>query len=62
MLRRKNTQSKRGPLGEEPPTSAWKITRMEQAAREAKGTFLEQVDTKGKEVINRWEQEVNTKH
>jgi hypothetical protein len=61
MVRRKNTQSKRGPQGEELPTSARKITRMEQAAREAKGTFLEQVDTKGKEVIDRWEREVNTK-
>jgi hypothetical protein len=34
---------------------------MEQAAREAKGTFLEQVDTKGKAFIDRWEQEFNTK-
>jgi len=34
---------------------------MEQAAKEAKGTFLEQVDTKGKEVIDKWEREVNTK-
>jgi hypothetical protein len=34
---------------------------MELAAREAKGTFIEQVDTKGKEVIDRWEREVNTK-
>jgi hypothetical protein len=62
MVRRKNTQSKRGPQGEELPISARKITRMEQAAREAKGTFLEQVDTKGKAVIDIWEREVNTKH
>jgi hypothetical protein len=61
MVRTKNTQSKRGPQGEELPTSARKITRMEQAAREAKGTFLKQVDTKGKAVIDRWEREVNTK-
>jgi hypothetical protein len=61
MVRRKNTQSKRGPPKVEPPTSARKITRMEQVAREAKCTFLEQVDTKGKEVIDKWEQEVNTK-
>jgi hypothetical protein len=46
MVRMKNTQSNRGPQGEELPTSAWKITRMEQAAREAKGIFLEQVNTK----------------
>jgi hypothetical protein len=30
-------------------------------AREAKGTFLEQVDTKGKVVIDRWEREFNNK-
>jgi len=41
MVRRKNTQSKRGPQGEELLISAQKITRMEKAAREAKGTFLE---------------------
>jgi len=62
MVRRKNTQSKRGSLGEELPTSTRKITRMEQATREAKSTFLEQVDTKSKEVIDRWEREVKTKH
>jgi hypothetical protein len=57
----KNTQSKRGPQGEALPTSARKITRVEQAAREAKGTFLTQVDPKGKAVIDRWEREVNNK-
>jgi hypothetical protein len=61
MVRMKKTQSKRGPQGEELPTSAQKITRMEHVAREAKGTFLEKVDTKGKEIIDRWEREVNTK-
>jgi hypothetical protein len=40
MVQMKKTHSKRGPQGKEPPTSAWRITRMEQAAREAKGTFL----------------------
>jgi len=33
---------------------------MEQAARESKGTFLTQVDPKGKAIINRWEREINT--
>jgi hypothetical protein len=33
---------------------------MEQAAREAKGTFFMQVDPKGKAIINRWEREINT--
>jgi hypothetical protein len=55
MVRMKNTQSKRGPQGEELPTSAQNITRMEQATREAKGTFLVQVDPKCKVVIDRWE-------
>jgi hypothetical protein len=61
MVRMKNTQSKGGPQGEELPTSTRKITRMEQEAKEAKGTFLEQFETKGKVVIDRWEREVNTK-
>jgi hypothetical protein len=60
MVRMKKTHSKRGPQGKEPPTSARRITRMEQAAREAKGTFLTQVDPKGKAIINRWEREINT--
>jgi hypothetical protein len=30
-------------------------------AREAKGTFLEQVDTKGKAVIDKWERELKNK-
>jgi hypothetical protein len=55
MIIMKNTQRKRGPQGEELPTSARKITRMEQAAREAKGTFLVQVDPKGKAIIDKWE-------
>ena len=51
----------RAPQGEELPTSARKITRMELTAREAKSIFLEKVDTKGIAFIDRWEQEVNTK-
>jgi hypothetical protein len=61
MVRMNNTQSKRPPQGKELPMSTWKITRMEQATREAKGTFHEQVDPKGSMVIDRWEREVNTK-
>jgi hypothetical protein len=34
---------------------------MEQAAKEAKGTFHMQVEPKGKEIITRWEKEINTK-
>jgi hypothetical protein len=60
MVRMKRTHSKRGPQGKEAPTSAQRITRMEKATREAKGTFLTQVDPKGKVIINRWEKEINT--
>jgi hypothetical protein len=56
----KKTNSKRGPQGNEPPPSIQRMTRMEQAAREAKSTFLTQVDTKGKTIIKRWEREINT--
>jgi hypothetical protein len=40
MVRMKKTHSKRGPQGKESPTSAWRTTSIEQAAREAKVTFL----------------------
>jgi hypothetical protein len=60
MVRMKKTHIKRGPQGKEPPSSARRITRMEQVAREAKGTFLTKVDPKGKAIINRWEREINT--
>jgi hypothetical protein len=59
MVRMKKTSSKRGPQGTEPPPSAQRMTRIEQAAREAKSTFLTQVDTKGKTIIKRWEREIN---
>jgi hypothetical protein len=59
MVRMKKTSSKRGPQGKEPPLSARRMTRIEQAAREAKSTFLMKVDTKGKTTIKRWEREIN---
>jgi hypothetical protein len=62
MVRMKKTPSKRGPQGKEPLTSPWRITRMEQAAREAKSTFLTQVDPKGKAIVTKWEKEINTTH
>jgi hypothetical protein len=34
---------------------------MEQATREAKGTFHTLVEPKGKAIITRWEKEINTK-
>jgi hypothetical protein len=60
MVRIKKTHSERGLKGKEPSTSTQRITSMEQAAREANGTFLTQVDPKGKAIINRWEREINT--
>jgi hypothetical protein len=38
------------------------ISRMEQAARDAKGTFQELVELKGQASITRWEKEITTKH
>ena len=35
---------------------------MEQAARDAKGTFQELVELKGQVSITRWEKEITTKH
>jgi hypothetical protein len=34
------------------------MTRIEQVARDARSTFLEKVDTKGKSIIKRWEGEI----
>jgi len=59
MVRMKKTSSKRGPQGKEPPLSAQRMTRIQQAAREAKITFLVKVDTKGKMTIKIWESEIN---
>jgi hypothetical protein len=38
------------------------ISRMEQAARDARGTFQELVEPKGQASITRWEKEITTKH
>jgi len=46
---------------EETPTSHRRISRMEQVARDAKGTFQALVEPKGKETITRWEREITTK-
>ena len=35
------------------------MTRIKQAARESKSTFLMKIDTKGKKIIKRWEGEIN---
>jgi hypothetical protein len=59
MVRMKKTSSKRGPQGKEPPQSARRMTRIEQAARDARNTFLTKTDNKGKTIIKRWEGEIN---
>jgi len=59
MVRMKKTHSKRIPQGKEPLTSPWRITRIEQAARDAKGTFHTLVEPKGKATITGWEKEIN---
>jgi hypothetical protein len=55
MVRMKKTHSKRGPQGKEPLTRSRRITKMEQEAREAKGTFHTEVEPKGKAIITWWE-------
>jgi hypothetical protein len=61
MVCMKRTHIKRSPQGNEPLTSPWRITRMEQAARDAKNTFHMLVEPKGKTTITRWEKEINAK-
>jgi hypothetical protein len=55
-----NTRQKKHPEGDN-PISHRKISRMEQAARDAKGTFQTLVDPKGKATITRWEREITAK-
>jgi hypothetical protein len=62
MARLKNTQRKRIPLGKELPESLWCLTRMEQVAREEEISFHTLVTSKGKEVINGWEEEIKDEH
>jgi hypothetical protein len=61
MARLKKTHRKRNPLGKEVLNIQQWLTRMEQAAKDAEGTFETQVAPKGKESITRWEKELNNK-
>jgi hypothetical protein len=45
-------------LGKEILKSLRRLTRIEQAMREADNTFNTLVSLKGKETINRWEEEI----
>jgi len=47
---------------DENPISNRNISRMEQAARDTKGTFQEVVEPKGQARITRWEKEITTKN
>jgi hypothetical protein len=61
MVRMKKTHIKRNTQMEENPISHRRISRMEQAARDAKGTFQALVEPKGKATITRWEKEITAK-
>jgi hypothetical protein len=61
MARLKHTHRKRSPLGKEFPESSRWLTRMEQAAKDAEGTFHTLVAPKGKATITRWEEELKDK-
>jgi hypothetical protein len=57
----KRMHRKRNPQRKEPSTSPRRVSRMEQAARDAKGTFHTLVEPKGKATITWWEKEINVK-
>jgi hypothetical protein len=61
MARLKKTHRKRNPLGKEVSNSSWWLTRMEQATKDAEGTFHTLVASKGKATITRWEKELKDK-
>jgi hypothetical protein len=61
MVLMKKTHVKRNTQMEENLTSHRKISRMEQAARDAKGTLQALVKPKGQATITRWEREITTK-
>jgi hypothetical protein len=61
MVRMKRTHRKRNPLGKEVPNSPRRVSRMEQATKDAEGTFQTLVAPKGKETITRWEKEIKEK-
>jgi hypothetical protein len=62
MVRMKRTHRKRNPLGKEVPNSPRRVSRMEQATKDAEGTFQTLVAPKGKATITRWEKEIKEKH
>jgi hypothetical protein len=57
----KKMHVKRNTQMDENPISHRKISRMEQAARDAKGTFQALVEPKGQATITRWEKEITAK-
>jgi hypothetical protein len=61
MVRMKRTHRKRNPLGKEVLNSPRRVSRMEQATKDAEGTFQTLVAPKGKATITRWEKEIKEK-
>jgi hypothetical protein len=62
MVRMKGTHRNRNPLGKEVQISPQWVSRMEEAAKDAEGTFQTLVASKGKTVITHWEKEIKEKH
>jgi hypothetical protein len=61
MVRMKRTHNKRNPLGKETTNCLWRVSRMEQATKDTKGTFHTLVAPKGKAIITQWEKEIKAK-
>jgi hypothetical protein len=61
MVRLKQMHKKRNPPGKDVLNSLRWLTRMAQAAKDAKGTFQTWVVPKGKETITWWEKELKNK-
>jgi len=61
MVRMKKMHVKRNTQMDENSISHRKISRMEQATRDAKGTFQALVEPKGQTTITIWEKEITAK-
>jgi hypothetical protein len=58
MVRMKRTHNKRNPLGKGTQNNPRRVSRMEQATKDAEGTFHTLVALKGKVTINHLEKEI----
>jgi hypothetical protein len=61
VVRMKRMHNKRNPLGKGTLNNPRRVSRMEQAAKDAEGTFYTLVAPKGKATITRLEKEIKEK-